>query len=221
MARVRVKVEGAERNPLAAVISDSNTYCNLLSKTDGSSGAISSGRRSPRRQARPMISSPPFSPAGNRGRPRRRRASRITGHPSRKAARKGFPEPPVCPDRQTGHETRITAFPPQSCRPFARSPHRPAPASPSSRFSPRPETQDTDFAWREAQASANSKVFTKHYPLVTNHCFQEVFTNHETRNTKHGFFQTRNTAFFRVLRPSGGEKCRLGCGEHPSTRIEP
>ena len=28
-----------------------------------------------------------------------------------------------------------------------------------------------------------------------------VFTNHETRNTNHGFF--------RVLRPSGGEKCRL------------
>ena len=35
------------------------------------------------------------------------------------------------------------------------------------------------FAWRDAQAGANSGIFTKH----------------ETRNTKHGFFQTRNTAF--------------------------
>ena len=34
----------------------------------------------------------------------------------------------------------------------------------------RPETRDTALAWREAQAGANS----------------EVFTNHETRNTNHG-----------------------------------
>ena len=43
----------------------------------------------------------------------------------------------------------------------------------------RPETQATALAWREAQAGASSEVFTKH----------------ETRNTKHGFFQARNTAF--------------------------
>ena len=43
----------------------------------------------------------------------------------------------------------------------------------------RPETRATALAWREAQASANS----------------EVFTNHEARDTKHGFFQTRITAF--------------------------
>ena len=42
-----------------------------------------------------------------------------------------------------------------------------------------PETRDKAIAWREAQAGANS----------------EVFTNHETRDPKHGFFQTRNTAF--------------------------
>ena len=35
-----------------------------------------------------------------------------------------------------------------------------------------------------------------------------VFTNHESRNTNHGFFS--NHGFSRVLRPSGGEKCRLG-----------
>ena len=43
----------------------------------------------------------------------------------------------------------------------------------------RPEARDTALAWREAQAGANSEVFTKH----------------ETRDTNHGFFQTRNTAF--------------------------
>ncbi len=36
----------------------------------------------------------------------------------------------------------------------------------------RPETRDKAIAWREAQAGANSEVFTNH-----------------------GFFQTRNTAF--------------------------
>ena len=41
------------------------------------------------------------------------------------------------------------------------------------------KTRDKAIAWRAAQASANSKVFT----------------NHETRDTNHGFFQTRNTAF--------------------------
>ena len=46
------------------------------------------------------------------------------------------------------------------------------------------------FAWRAAQASANSKVFTKH----------------ETRDTKHGFFQTRITrhGFYRRLCARGG-----------------
>ena len=39
------------------------------------------------------------------------------------------------------------------------------------------ETRDTVLAGREAQADANSKVFT----------------NHETRNTNHGFFQTRGS----------------------------
>ena len=43
----------------------------------------------------------------------------------------------------------------------------------------RPETRDKAIAWREAQAGANSEVFTKH----------------ETRDPKHGFFQARNTAF--------------------------
>ena len=43
----------------------------------------------------------------------------------------------------------------------------------------RSETRDTALAGREAQAGANSEVFSKH----------------ETRDTKHGFFQTRNTAF--------------------------
>ena len=40
-------------------------------------------------------------------------------------------------------------------------------------------TRDTALAGRKAQAGANSEVFTKH----------------ETRNTKHGIFQARNTAF--------------------------
>ena len=43
----------------------------------------------------------------------------------------------------------------------------------------RPEPRVTALAWREAQAGANS----------------EVFTNHETRDPKHGFFQARNTVF--------------------------
>ena len=43
----------------------------------------------------------------------------------------------------------------------------------------RPETRDKAIAWREAQAGANSEVFTKH----------------EARDTKNGFFQARNTAF--------------------------
>ena len=43
----------------------------------------------------------------------------------------------------------------------------------------RPEPRATALAWRAAQAGANSEVFTKH----------------ETRDTNHGFFQTRNTAF--------------------------
>ena len=41
------------------------------------------------------------------------------------------------------------------------------------------ESRDKAIAWRAAQASANSEVFTKH----------------ETQITNHGFFQTRNTAF--------------------------
>ena len=41
------------------------------------------------------------------------------------------------------------------------------------------------------------------------------FTKHEIRNTNH---ETRITAFYRVLRPSGGEKCRLGFWDH-ETRI--
>ena len=39
----------------------------------------------------------------------------------------------------------------------------------------RPEPRVTALAWREAQAGGNS----------------EVFTNHETRDTKHGFFVAR------------------------------
>ena len=58
---------------------------------------------------------------------------------------------------------------------------------------PRPETRHlTRRAARGALwAGANSEVFTKH----------------ETRDTNHGFFP--NHGFFYMLRPSGGEKCRL------------
>ena len=51
---------------------------------------------------------------------------------------------------------------------------------PSHGFSGIYETRDPSrgFSWREAQAGANSEVFTKH----------------ETRDTKHGFFHARNTA---------------------------
>ena len=43
----------------------------------------------------------------------------------------------------------------------------------------RPETRDTALAWREAQAGANS----------------EVFANHETRDTNHGFFRPETRLF--------------------------
>ena len=44
----------------------------------------------------------------------------------------------------------------------------------------RPETRDTAIAWREAQASANSEVFTKH----------------ETRDTNHGFLVLKPFSLF-------------------------
>ena len=56
------------------------------------------------------------------------------------------------------------------------------------------ESRDTKHESRLSRLS----LATVHWPLTT--AF-EVFTNHESRNTNHGFF--------RVLRPSGGEKCRL------------
>ena len=38
---------------------------------------------------------------------------------------------------------------------------------------PKPETRDTALAWREAQAGANSEVFTKHETRITKHGFSE------------------------------------------------
>ena len=119
----------------------------------------------------------------------------------------------------------------------------------------RPETRDTALAWRAAQASADSEVFTKHgffritdftaartvaptaqsqLPcsrlftivhdcsalFIKKYCPGPVsplrpyrqhglFGFHETRDTKHGFFQTRITAFVvarhgRLWRGMGG-----------------
>ena len=55
---------------------------------------------------------------------------------------------------------------------------------------------------------AGKRGLTVHLSSDISSGANETPTNafHETRNTKH---ETRDTAFSRVLRPSGGEKCRL------------
>ena len=81
-------------------------------------------------------------------------------------------------------------------------------------------------------------VRTRSEPLGARNMTCKVFTSHETRNTAftvhqpsgissganqapaHGFHETRDTRhesrpFFRVLRPSGGEKCRLRSRSSP------
>ena len=98
---------------------------------------------------------------------------------------------------------------------------------PTGRGASRPRPQHGPIEFHETRntrhKSRPARFFTKtnHYPLllrfsrITKHetrvtAFM-LFTNHETRDTRHETRDTRHESrlFFRVLRPSGGEKCSV------------
>ena len=104
----------------------------------------------------------------------------FTNHETQDTGLLGAPRKPArIPrfSRNTRHETRITAFFRTTAfvvarhgAAMARHGRRPPPA-PATRVYAFHETRDSrhGFAWRAAQASANSEVFTKHETRDTNH----------------------------------------------------